>query len=71
VEDLTTMFGNDELECTYLHLHSLRHFGNMVERMPSRQADDALGDQETPKQGKRGSAGRAPSNGAVAEEATH
>ena len=71
VEDLATMFGNDELECTYLHLHSLRHFGNMVERMPSRQADDALADQETPKQGKRGSAGRAAPNGAVAEEATH
>lgn len=33
-EDLATMFGNDELECTYLHLHSLRHFGSMLERFP-------------------------------------
>lgn len=33
-EDLAVMFSNDELECTYLHLHSLRHFSNMLERMP-------------------------------------
>lgn len=34
-EDLETMFRNDELECTYLHLHSLRHFGDMIERFPA------------------------------------
>jgi hypothetical protein len=33
------MFGNDELECTYLHLHSLRHFANMLERMPASGPD--------------------------------
>lgn len=33
-EDLQAMFSNDELECTYLHLYSLRHFANMLERMP-------------------------------------
>ncbi|RVC45277.1 multidrug transporter [Mesorhizobium sp. M4B.F.Ca.ET.088.02.2.1] len=33
--DLQAMFANDELECTYLHLHSLRHFANMLERMPA------------------------------------
>ncbi|TIU69779.1 MAG: multidrug transporter, partial [Mesorhizobium sp.] len=37
--DLQTMFGNDELECTYLHLHSLRHFANMLERMPASGPD--------------------------------
>jgi hypothetical protein len=30
------MFRNDELECTYLHLHSLRHFGDMIERIATR-----------------------------------
>lgn len=34
-EDLETMFRNDELECTYLHLFSLRHFGDMIGRMPA------------------------------------
>jgi hypothetical protein len=34
-DDLTLMFQNDELECTYLHLHSLRHFGDMIDRMPA------------------------------------
>lgn len=34
-EDLDLMFRNDELECIYLHLHSLRHFGDMAGRMPA------------------------------------
>jgi hypothetical protein len=38
--DLETMFRNDELECTYLHLHSLRHFRGMIERMPAGVADE-------------------------------
>ena len=38
-EDLETMFGNDELECTYLHLHSLRHFSSMLERFPDAGLD--------------------------------
>lgn len=33
-EELQVMFSNDELECTYLHLYSLRHFASMLERMP-------------------------------------
>ncbi|RWD68087.1 MAG: multidrug transporter [Mesorhizobium sp.] len=36
--DLLAMFRNDELECTYLHLHSLRHFGDMIERIATRGA---------------------------------
>ncbi|RYH07326.1 SapC family protein [Tropicimonas sp. IMCC6043] len=30
---LRQMFDTDELECTYLHLHSLRHFNDMVKRL--------------------------------------
>lgn len=30
---LKQMFDTDELECTYLHLHSLRHFNEMVKRL--------------------------------------
>jgi hypothetical protein len=39
-EDLETMFRNDELDCTYLHLQSLRHFRGMIERMPAGVADE-------------------------------
>jgi hypothetical protein len=35
---LLAMFRNDELECTYLHLYSLRHFGDMIERIATRGA---------------------------------
>ncbi|KRD66033.1 SapC family protein [Ensifer sp. Root278] len=45
-EDLQAMFTNDELECTYLHLHSLRHFSSMLERMP--EAVDAAGKGDAP-----------------------
>jgi len=38
-EDLETMFRNDELECTYLHLHSLRHFADMIERLSTPDAE--------------------------------
>ena len=40
-EELETMFRNDELDCTYLHLHSLRHFRGMIERMPANAAEGA------------------------------
>ncbi len=33
--DLAQMMKTDELECTFLHLHSLRHFNDMVGRMAS------------------------------------
>lgn len=46
--DLQALFGNDELECTYLHLHSLRHFANMLERMPAPGPD--AGDELEPAQ---------------------
>lgn len=46
VADLQALFGNDELECTYLHLHSLRHFANMLERMPAPGLD--IGDKPEP-----------------------
>ncbi|MCY1237824.1 SapC [compost metagenome] len=45
-EDMQAMFTNDELECTYLHLHSLRHFSSMLERMP--EAVDAAGKGDAP-----------------------
>ncbi len=69
-EDLTAMFGNDELECTYLHLHSLRHFGNMIERMPARGATSEAGEtleEEAAKSGKKARSN--PANGVAAEEA--
>jgi hypothetical protein len=74
-EDLTTMFGNDELECTYLHLHSLRHFGNMVERMPARppmeEAAEAVEEDEAKAVAKKVPPARAASsNGAAASEAS-
>lgn len=68
-EDLVTMFGNDELECTYLHLHSLRHFGNMVERMPARapvKPVEAV-EEDAARPGKKAS--RAASSSAAADEA--
>jgi hypothetical protein len=43
--DLLAMFRNDELECTYLHLHSLRHFGNMVERIATRGTTPEAGSE--------------------------
>ena len=48
-DDLEAMFRNDELECTYLHLHSLRHFGDMLERLPapSAEAETANVDDKT------------------------
>ena len=71
-EDLTTMFNNDELECTYLHLHSLRHFGNMLERMPISEAPlDKVTESEnaeTPAVGKKGENGKGKSNGAKDEK---
>lgn len=78
-EDLTAMFANDELECTYLHLHSLRHFGNMIERMPASagaqdaaeaKQDDAA-EPEADKPEKKASAARvAASKEAPAGEAS-
>ena len=71
-DDLTTMFGNDELECTYLHLHSLRHFGNMVERMPARspmeEAEATEEEQAAPEAGKKAVPARPSRNGAGAGE---
>lgn len=48
-DDVALMFRNDELECTYLHLHSLRHFGEMLDRMPAVAETAALSEgQERP-----------------------
>jgi len=73
-DDLTAMFGNDELECTYLHLHSLRHFGNMVERMPARppaeEAVEATKENEAKVAKKAPPARAASPNGAAAGEAS-
>jgi hypothetical protein len=44
-DDLQNLFNNDELECTYLHLHSLRHFADMLDRFPAaKPSEDALED---------------------------
>ena len=62
-DDLTLMFRNDELECTYLHLHSLRHFGDMLDRLPAGATasapDSAEASPEAPAEGTpRGKSGR-------------
>jgi hypothetical protein len=71
-ENLATMFGNDELECTYLHLHSLRHFGNMIERMPARSAaeqpEEAV--EDTIAKTAKKAAKAASANGAAGDEAS-
>ncbi|MBS1302949.1 SapC family protein [Loktanella sp. SALINAS62] len=40
-DTLAQMFNTDELECAYLHLHSLRHFNSMVGRMAVPDMGDA------------------------------
>ena len=69
-DDLETMFRNDELECTYLHLQSLRHFGDMIERFPAEltageaaPGDDELVGDKPAKGGKSGSTKAAKANG--------
>ena len=69
VEDLETMFRNEELECTYLHLHSLRHFGDMIERFPSEIAaaePEASATEDQVKSDK--SNGKAPAKKAADKE---
>ncbi len=39
--ELRQMFDTDELECTFLHLHSMRHFNDMLGRMATRDATPA------------------------------
>ena len=40
-DDLTTLMRTDEMECTFLHLASLRHFGSIAERFSvGRRRDD-------------------------------
>ncbi|MBE9636997.1 SapC family protein [Salipiger mangrovisoli] len=51
-EDLRAMFDTDELECTFLHLHSMRHFNDMIGQIavpPAPPAAEAAApDAETP-----------------------
>jgi hypothetical protein len=68
--DLIAAFRNDELECTYLHLHSLRHFGNMVDRIATRSTAGASPEaaeieavKETPRASKASSRSAASTNG--------
>ena len=67
--DLLTMFRNDELECTYLHLHSLRHFGNMVDRIATRSTaagtSSEAGESEIAKEAPRAT-GRASARSTAA-----
>ncbi|MCA0919581.1 SapC family protein [Pseudooceanicola nanhaiensis] len=37
--DLRAMFDTDELECTFLHLHSMRHFNDMLGKLASPAAE--------------------------------
>lgn len=39
-DELQKMLKTDELECTFLHLFSLRHFNDMVGRMASREVPE-------------------------------
>ncbi|MBE0452529.1 SapC family protein [Roseovarius autotrophicus] len=43
--DLRAMFDTDELECTFLHLFSMRHFQNMVEHLAT-PAPEAAADAD-------------------------
>ncbi|WP_432698190.1 SapC family protein [Marinobacterium sp. YM272] len=40
-EDLAKMMKTDELECTFMHLYSLRHFNDMVGLMATKPAEDS------------------------------
>lgn len=63
--DLMTMFRNDELECTYLHLHSLRHFGNMVDRIATRSTAPEAADSDAPSEKKKAPAKTSGRNAAI------
>jgi hypothetical protein len=55
-DTLTQMFNTDELECAYLHLHSLRHFNDMIGRMAvpvSDAAETAPPAKKAPKAGAK------------------
>ena len=43
-EDLRRMFDTDELECTFLHLFSMRHFQSMISQFPEGLSDDTAPD---------------------------
>jgi len=48
--DLRSMFDTDELECTFLHLHSMRHFNDMIGQIavpPVPPAEDTAPEAET------------------------
>lgn len=49
-ETLRQMFDNDELECTFLHLHSTRHFQAMLAQFARKESGDAAPEDggETP-----------------------
>jgi hypothetical protein len=43
---LETMLRNEELECTFLHLSSLRHFAQLAQKLTGPKPDDTQGDVE-------------------------
>ncbi|MEL6550932.1 MAG: SapC family protein [Pseudomonadota bacterium] len=49
---LKEMMSTDELECTFLHLNSLRHFGDVADRTASDAADAAATPKEEEKAAK-------------------
>lgn len=51
---LRQMFDTDELECTFLHLHSMRHFNNMLEQFsPSEGGEGGESEKSAAKAGKK------------------
>lgn len=61
-EDLRAMFDTDELECTFLHLFSMRHFQTMLNQFtvpapeaaaPEAAPEEAEGGDEAPKRKER------------------
>lgn len=62
-ETVQDMLAKDELECTYLHLASLRHFQDMLERFQPKQ--ETIGVEPKSEEPPKAEAPMAEANGAV------
>ena len=62
-ETVHDMLAKDELECTYLHLASLRHFQDMLERFQPKQ--ETIGVEPKPQAAPQAEPAKAEANGAV------
>ena len=62
-EDLADMMRKDELECTFLHLASLRHFRGMLERFaPKKETIGAEAERELQREGQLSDTGELPTS---------